>query len=256
MSFGSTTTPIPQLYAVQEHFIHPFPVTSTPPCIFRVALPAHHWAAHALLHLNILQPIEESTSVLSPLPSLPTLRSTVVSVCGSFFRVEYPTCTCSRHRAHVIYFPSAPPPFHHKKSVEAKTRTGRMALAGILAARRLFTSQVVGRAYGLVPMVIESTPRGERAFDIYSRLLRERILCLNGPIDDHVSNVVVAQMLYLESENPTKPVSSSHFRSEQEIPIVPCELGDVWLFVCLMQGGGADDLHHGAPPPCLLVVGF
>lgn len=62
-----------------------------------------------------------------------------------------------------------------------------------------------------MPMVIESTPRGERAFDIYSRLLRERIVCLNGPIDDHVSNVVVAQMLFLESENPTKPVSTCHF---------------------------------------------
>lgn len=55
-------------------------------------------------------------------------------------------------------------------------------------------------------MVIESTSRGERAFDIYSRLLRERIVCVNGPIDDHTANVVVAQLLYLESENPEKPV--------------------------------------------------
>ncbi|GMH40834.1 hypothetical protein BSKO_08738 [Bryopsis sp. KO-2023] len=56
-------------------------------------------------------------------------------------------------------------------------------------------------------MVIESTPRGERAFDIYSRLLRERIVCLNGPIDDHTSNLVIAQLLFLESENPIKPIS-------------------------------------------------
>lgn len=55
-------------------------------------------------------------------------------------------------------------------------------------------------------MVIETTPRGERAFDIYSRLLRERIVMINGPIDDHMSNLVVAQLLYLESENPEKPV--------------------------------------------------
>ncbi|KAI3426189.1 hypothetical protein D9Q98_008566 [Chlorella vulgaris] len=58
----------------------------------------------------------------------------------------------------------------------------------------------------LVPVVIESTSRGERAFDIYSRLLRERIVCVNGPIDDHMSNLVVAQLLYLESENPEKAI--------------------------------------------------
>ena len=54
--------------------------------------------------------------------------------------------------------------------------------------------------------VIESTSRGERAFDIYSRLLRERIVCVNGPIDDHLANLVIAQLLYLESEHPEKPV--------------------------------------------------
>lgn len=58
----------------------------------------------------------------------------------------------------------------------------------------------------LIPMVIENSPKGERAFDIYSRLLRERIICLNGMIDDPLSNVVVAQLLYLESEHPEKPV--------------------------------------------------
>ena len=62
------------------------------------------------------------------------------------------------------------------------------------------------RSYALVPMVIESTSRGERGLDIYSRLLRERIICLNGPIDDHTSNLVVAQLLFLESENPEKTV--------------------------------------------------
>jgi ATP-dependent Clp protease protease subunit len=62
------------------------------------------------------------------------------------------------------------------------------------------------RSYNLVPMVIETTGRGERGMDIYSRLLRERIVCVNGPIDDHSANLVVAQLLYLESENPEKPV--------------------------------------------------
>ncbi len=59
----------------------------------------------------------------------------------------------------------------------------------------------------LVPMVVEQTNRGERAYDIYSRLLKERIIFLTGPVDDMVASLVTAQMLYLESENPTKDIS-------------------------------------------------
>ena len=59
----------------------------------------------------------------------------------------------------------------------------------------------------LIPMVIEQTPRGERSFDIYSRLLKERVIFLTGPIDDNISNLVVAQLLFLESENPEKDIS-------------------------------------------------
>ncbi|KAF9682034.1 hypothetical protein SADUNF_Sadunf05G0066200 [Salix dunnii] len=62
------------------------------------------------------------------------------------------------------------------------------------------------RAYSLIPMVIEHSSRGERAYDIFSRLLKERIVCINGPINDDTSNVVVAQLLFLESENPSKPI--------------------------------------------------
>ncbi len=58
----------------------------------------------------------------------------------------------------------------------------------------------------LVPMVVEQTSRGERAYDIYSRLLKERVIFLVGPIDDHIANVVVAQLLFLESENPDKDI--------------------------------------------------
>jgi ATP-dependent Clp protease protease subunit len=58
----------------------------------------------------------------------------------------------------------------------------------------------------LVPMVVEQTSRGERAYDIYSRLLKERVIFLVGPIDDHMANVVVAQLLFLESENPDKDI--------------------------------------------------
>jgi ATP-dependent Clp protease protease subunit len=59
---------------------------------------------------------------------------------------------------------------------------------------------------GLVPMVIEQTSRGERSFDIYSRLLKERVIFIVGPIEDHMANLVVAQLLFLESENPDKDV--------------------------------------------------
>ena len=60
---------------------------------------------------------------------------------------------------------------------------------------------------GYVPMVIEQSGRGERAYDIYSRLLKERVIFLVGPIDDMTANVVVAQMLFLEAENPDKDIS-------------------------------------------------
>jgi ATP-dependent Clp protease protease subunit len=59
----------------------------------------------------------------------------------------------------------------------------------------------------LVPVVVESTSKGERAYDIYSRLLKERIIMLNGPVEDHVSNLVVAQLLFLESENTEKDIN-------------------------------------------------
>lgn len=63
------------------------------------------------------------------------------------------------------------------------------------------------RTYSLIPMVIEHTSRGERAYDIFSRLLKERIICINGPISDDTAHVVVAQLLFLESENPSKPIN-------------------------------------------------
>jgi ATP-dependent Clp protease protease subunit len=59
----------------------------------------------------------------------------------------------------------------------------------------------------LIPQVIENTSRGERGFDIYSRLLRERIIFLTGPVEDHMASVIIAQLLFLESENPKKEIS-------------------------------------------------
>ena len=62
------------------------------------------------------------------------------------------------------------------------------------------------KALNLIPMVVEQTSRGERSYDIYSRLLKERVIFLVGPVEDHIANLVVAQLLFLESENPDKDI--------------------------------------------------
>src|SRR6478672_7113983 len=70
-----------------------------------------------------------------------------------------------------------------------------------------YQNQHSPQGLNLVPVVVEQTSRGERAYDIYSRLLKERVIFLVGPIDDYVANVVVAQLLFLESENPDKDIN-------------------------------------------------
>lgn len=70
-----------------------------------------------------------------------------------------------------------------------------------------FTQAAPPLTASLIPMVLEQTPRGERVFDIYSRLLKEHIICLNGPISDDTSSLIVAQLLFLEAENPSRPIS-------------------------------------------------
>jgi len=67
-------------------------------------------------------------------------------------------------------------------------------------------TRIPASAQGLIPMVIEQTPRGERSFDIFSRMLKERVIFLVGPIDDFIANLVVAQLLFLEAENPDKDI--------------------------------------------------
>ena len=70
-----------------------------------------------------------------------------------------------------------------------------------------YSDSLIRNASGLVPMVVEQTSRGERSYDIYSRLLKERIIFLLGEVEDHMANLVVAQLLFLESENPEKDIS-------------------------------------------------
>lgn len=68
------------------------------------------------------------------------------------------------------------------------------------------TESMVTSGMGLVPMVVEQTARGERSYDIFSRLLKERVIFVVGPIEDHMANLIVAQLLFLESENPDKDI--------------------------------------------------
>lgn len=68
-------------------------------------------------------------------------------------------------------------------------------------------NSIIETANTLVPMVVEQTSRGERAYDIYSRLLKERIIFLTGPVEDHMASVIVAQLLFLEAENPEKDIA-------------------------------------------------
>lgn len=70
-----------------------------------------------------------------------------------------------------------------------------------------YSDNIIRNASGLIPMVIEQTSRGERSYDIYSRLLKERIIFLLGEVEDHMANLVVAQLLFLEPENPEKDIS-------------------------------------------------
>src|SRR2546427_8121087 len=76
----------------------------------------------------------------------------------------------------------------------------------------------------LVPMVVEQSARGERSFDIYSRLLRDRVIFLNGEVNDAVSALVCAQLLFLEAENPDKPRSEEHTSELQSQSNLVCRL--------------------------------
>jgi len=99
-------------------------------------------------------------------------------------------------------------------------------------------------------MVIEATPRGERAFDIYSRLLRERIVVLSGGIDDATANVVVAQLLFLESEHPDKPVRERETEGRRAQSAFPAVFGEA--SEKLGDGGGGMAFiasNHERRPP-------
>jgi ATP-dependent Clp protease, protease subunit len=111
------------------------------------------------------------------------------------------------------------------------------------------------RALGLVPMVIEQSGRGERAYDIYSRLLKERVVFLVGPVNDAAANLIVAQMLFLESENPDKDIHfyinspggsiTATMAIYDTMQILSCQVAT--YCVGLAASGGAVLLAGGAP---------
>ncbi|NKB62700.1 MAG: ATP-dependent Clp endopeptidase proteolytic subunit ClpP [Gammaproteobacteria bacterium] len=115
---------------------------------------------------------------------------------------------------------------------------------------------------GLVPMVVESTERGERAYDIYSRLLKERVIFLVGQVEDHMANLIVAQLLFLESGNPEKDISL-YINSPGGVVTAGMAIYDTMQFikpdvstVCIGQAasmgaiilaGGEKGKRHGLP---------
>src|SRR5262249_42269784 len=114
----------------------------------------------------------------------------------------------------------------------------------------------------LIPQVIENTSRGERGFDIYSRLLRERIIFLTGPVEDHMSSVIVAQLLFLEAENPKKEISM-YINSPGGVVTSGLAIYDTMQFIkpkvstlcigqaasmgSLLLAGGAPDMRFALP---------
>ena len=95
-------------------------------------------------------------------------------------------------------------------------------------------------ALNLVPMVVEQTARGERAYDIYSRLLKDRLIFIVGPVEDQMANLIVAQLLYLESENPNKDIHlyinspggvvSSGLAIYDTMQFINCSRTQVWQY--------------------------
>ena len=121
---------------------------------------------------------------------------------------------------------------------------------------------------GLVPMVIEQSSRGERSFDIFSRLLRERIIFLNGPVEDNMSALVCAQLLFLESENPKKEISMyinspggvvtsglAIYDTMQFIrpPVATLCTGQAASMGSLLLAAGEKDMRHALPNARIMV---
>ena len=120
----------------------------------------------------------------------------------------------------------------------------------------------------LIPIVVEQSARGERSYDIYSRLLKERVVFLVGPVDDHVANVIVAQFLFLESENPDKDISfyinspggsvTAGLAIYDTMQFVNCDvstmcIGQAASMGALLLAGGAKDKRYCLPHSRMMI---
>ena len=121
---------------------------------------------------------------------------------------------------------------------------------------------MVTKALNLVPMVVEQTARGERAYDIYSRLLKERLVFVVGPVEDHMANLIVAQLMYLESENPEKDIQlyinspggsvTSGLSIYDTMQFVNCDVSTICVgqaasMGALLLGGGTKGKRYALP---------
>tara|TARA_B100001094_G_C18073561_1_gene741379 strand:- start:206 stop:808 length:603 start_codon:yes stop_codon:yes gene_type:complete len=124
------------------------------------------------------------------------------------------------------------------------------------------------KALNLVPMVVEQTSRGERAYDIYSRLLKERVVFIVGPVEDYMANVVVAQLLYLESENPEKDIHiyinspggsvTAGLSIYDTMQFISCDVSTICVgqaasMGALLLGGGANGKRFALPHSRIMV---
>jgi ATP-dependent Clp protease protease subunit len=124
------------------------------------------------------------------------------------------------------------------------------------------------KALNLVPMVVEQTARGERAYDIYSRLLKERLVFIVGPVEDQMANLVVAQLLYLESENPDKDIQlyinspggtvTSGLSIYDTMQFVNCDVSTICVgqaasMGALLLGGGTKGKRYALPHSRIMV---
>jgi len=124
------------------------------------------------------------------------------------------------------------------------------------------------QALNLVPMVVEQTARGERAYDIYSRLLKERLIFIVGPVEDQMANLIVAQLLYLESENPDKDIQlyinspggsvTSGLSIYDTMQFVNCDISTICIgqaasMGALLLAGGANGKRYALPHSRVMV---
>jgi ATP-dependent Clp protease protease subunit len=124
------------------------------------------------------------------------------------------------------------------------------------------------QALNLVPMVVEQTARGERAYDIYSRLLKERLIFIVGPVEDQMANLIVAQLLYLESENPDKDIQlyinspggtvTSGLSVYDTMQFVNCDVSTICIgqaasMAALLLAGGSNGKRYALPHSRIMV---